>query len=224
MKRLLLFIKGIFYKLGVDISFVRKEDERSAIEMNEADFSNNAWSDEKLSNRYLAKEVIKRYQETVSHFKDHAIDLSGKSLIDVGCGNGMLLKFIADNYNIPSQTGMEYAPAALEVAAKLNPAAEYVVHDINQPYPKRYGTVVCTEVLEHILSPAKAFRNMLEMVLDGGVMLITAPNGRYDTFTGHINFWSPGSWDAFIAENSGGLKYNTGKVEKTLIYAIIYKS
>ena len=119
---------------------------------------------------------------------------------------------------------MEYAPAALEVAAKLNPAAEYIVHDINQPYPKRYGTVVCTEVLEHILSPAKAFRNMLELVLEGGVMLITVPNGRYDTFTGHINFWSPESWDAFIAENSGGLKYSTGKVEKTLIYAIIYKS
>ena len=42
MKGLLLFIKKIFYKLGVDISFVRKEEKRSAIELNEVDSSNKA--------------------------------------------------------------------------------------------------------------------------------------------------------------------------------------
>lgn len=223
MKKLLLFIKSILYKLGVDISFVRKEEERSAIELNEVDASNENWSDEERSKLYLSKEVIKRYQETVSFLEEHAIDLSGKSIIDVGCGNGMLLKFIADNYNISSQTGMEYARAATEVAAKLNPAAEYIVHDINHPFPKRYDAVICTEVLEHILHPAKAFRNMLALVRKGGVMLITVPNGRYDTFTGHINFWSPESWDAFISENTDGLRYSTGKIEKTLVYAIIHK-
>jgi 2-polyprenyl-3-methyl-5-hydroxy-6-metoxy-1,4-benzoquinol methylase len=224
MKWLLLFIKKTLYKLGVNISFVRKEEERSAIELNEVDSSNQAWSDEKRSKLYLSKEVIKRYQETISFLKERDIELAGKSVVDVGCGNGMLLKFISENYNISSQTGIEHAKAATEVAAKLNPEAEYIVHDINHPYPKRYDAVICTEVLEHILHPVKAFRNMLEMVQDGGIMLITVPNGRYDTFTGHINFWSPESWDAFISENSGGLKYSTGKVEKTLIYAVIWNN
>jgi len=79
------------------------------------------------------------------------------------------------------------------------------------------------EVLEHILHPVTAFRNLLEIVMAKGILLITVPNGRYETFSGHINFWSPESWDVFISENSGGLKYSTGRIEKTLLYAIIYK-
>ena len=60
------------------------------------------------------------------------------------------------------------------------------------------------------------------MVLEGGILLVTVPNGRIDTFAGHINFWSPESWDIFVAENSGGFKYSTGEAEKVMLYAIVY--
>jgi 2-polyprenyl-3-methyl-5-hydroxy-6-metoxy-1,4-benzoquinol methylase len=135
----------------------------------------------------------------------------------------LLLKFLSENFNISAQAGMEYAEAAIEVAQKLNPAPEYIVHDINQPYGVQYGAVICTEVIEHILHPEIAVRNLLNMVQDKGLLLITVPNGRYDTFAGHINFWSPESWNVFIQQNSGGLSFSTGGVEKTLLYAIIYK-
>ena len=224
MTWLLLSIKKILYKIGIDISFVRKEELLSSLDMNDVDAANKAWSNEKISKRFLSKSVLGRFQETLSILEDDAIELSGKSVIDVGCGNGMLLKFLSDHYNISTQTGMEYSEAAIEVAAKLNPAATYIVHDINFPYPVQYDAVLCSEVIEHILHPAKAFKNLLEMVLDGGILLITVPNGRYDTFSGHINFWSPESWDAFIAENCGDLRYSIGKVEKTLLFAVIYKA
>jgi len=223
MKGLLLFIKKIFYKMGIDISFVRKGEVHSAIEFNDVDSANKAWSDEKISKGFLSKEVLLRFKETLAILMEHGIDLAGKSIIDVGCGNGLLLKFLSDNYPVSAQVGMEYAVAAIEVAARVNPVPEYVVHEINHPYPEQYGAVFCTEVIEHILHPAKAFTNLLDMVGDRGILYITVPNGRYDTFTGHINFWSPESWNVFIAENSGGLKYSTGGVEKTLLYAIIYK-
>jgi 2-polyprenyl-3-methyl-5-hydroxy-6-metoxy-1,4-benzoquinol methylase len=223
MTSLLLFIKRVFHRFGIDISFVRKEETRSAIELNDVDTVNIAWSDQKISNSFLSKTVLERFQETLSILKDHDIELSGKSVIDVGCGNGMLLKFLADNFAVSSQTGMEYAEAAVEVAKKVNPAATYIVHDINTPYPERYEAVVSTEVLEHILHPVKAFGNLLALVQVGGVLFITVPNGRIDTFAGHINFWSPESWDVFIAENSNGLKYATGEAAKGLLYAIVHK-
>lgn len=223
MKKLLLFIKKVLYKLGIDISFVRKEDTRSAIEMNDMEVINQAWSNEKYSDRFLAKPVLERYKETLTICTDHAVDLSGKSVMDVGCGNGMLLKTLSQHYNIASQNGMEYAAAALELAAKNNPPAKYIVHDINLPYTSKYDAVLCTEVLEHILYPTNAFKNLLEMVEEGGVLLITVPNGRMDTFSGHINFWSHESWGAFISENTGGLNFVTGKVGKHLLYSIVYK-
>jgi 2-polyprenyl-3-methyl-5-hydroxy-6-metoxy-1,4-benzoquinol methylase len=223
MKRLLLFIKRVLYKIGIDISFVRKEDDRSAIELNEVEAMNRLWSTDELSNRFLSKEVLKRFQETLNILKEHHIDLSGRSVMDVGCGNGMLLKFLSENYPVSAQAGMEYAEAAIGVARKLNPVPEYIVHDINEPYSVQYDAVISTEVIEHILHPARAVQNLLAMVKDKGILLITVPNGRNDTFAGHINFWSPESWDVFIEENSGGLEFSTGRVESTLLYAVIYK-
>ena len=223
MKWFLLSIKKILYKIGIDISFVRKEELLSALDMNDVDAANKAWSNEKMSKRFLSKSVLERFQETRSILKDHDIELTNKSIIDVGCGNGMLLKFLSENFNISSQTGMEYSEAAIEVAAQLNPEAEYIVHDINLSYPAQYEAVICTEVLEHILHPGNAFKNLLEMLLEGGILLITVPNGRFDTYSGHINFWGPESWEVFIAENSENLRYNTGRVNNTLLYAVIYK-
>ena len=42
LKWILLFVKRTLYKVGVDISFVRKEEQRSAIELNEVDTVNKA--------------------------------------------------------------------------------------------------------------------------------------------------------------------------------------
>jgi 2-polyprenyl-3-methyl-5-hydroxy-6-metoxy-1,4-benzoquinol methylase len=223
MKQILLGIKRLFYKMGLDIRFVRKEEVRSAIEMNEVETMNMYWSTKELSDRFLSRDVLKRFRDTLAILKNHQVDLAGQSVIDVGCGNGMLLKFLSENFKLSAQAGMEYAEAALEVARKLHPDPEYIVHDINMPCSKRYDAVICTEVIEHILHPKKAFRNLLDMVEDRGILFITVPNGRHDTFAGHINFWSPESWEVFIHENSGGLKYWTGRVEKILLYAIIYK-
>jgi len=223
MNSLLLLIKRVFYKLGVDISFVKKEEPRSAIEINDVDTVNKAWSDQRIHRRFLSKSVIDRYTTILFVLRENNIELSGKSIIDVGCGNGMLLKFIAEHYNISAQAGMEYARSAIEVASKVNPVADYIVHDINLPYQVKYDTVFSTEVLEHILFPAKAFKNLLEMVKEGGCLFITVPNGRKDTFSGHINFWSPESWNVFIAENSGQLKFCTGEADKGLQYAIVYR-
>lgn len=224
MNSFLLFIKRVFYKLGIDISFVRKEELRSAIEINDVDTINKAWSDKKISKQFLSKPVLARYHDTLSVLKDHQIELAGKSIIDVGCGNGMLLKFLAENFAISSQTGMEYAEAAVEVARKINPEADYLVHDINEPFSSSYDVVFCTEVLEHILDPANAIQNLLDMAGNDGVLFITVPNGRIDTFSGHINFWSPESWEFFIAESSGALKHCTGEAAKGLMYAIVYNA
>ena len=223
MNRLLLFIKRVLYKIGIDISFVRKEEHRSALEWNEARAMNEAWSNQKLRQHFTSKTVQERHLGTLSILKAHEIDLSGKSVMDVGCGTGMLLKTLSEKFSISSQTGMEYAESAIDLAKKSHPAGKYIVHDINLPHSLKYEAVFCTEVLEHILKPVEAYKNLLQMVEDGGFLFITVPNGRNDTFFGHINFWSPESWITFIGENSFGLRYTTEEVGKHLIYAIIYK-
>src|SRR5262249_22983755 len=73
--------------------------------------------------------------------------------------------------------------------------------------------VFCIEVLEHLTHPDKALRRLLTMLNTRGVAILTVPNGRLDTFEGHINFWSPESWEVFIREVCNGCVVETGLMD-----------
>ena len=73
--------------------------------------------------------------------------------------------------------------------------------------------IFCIEVLEHLLHPDIALRNIVNMLSGSGVALITVPNGRIDTFDGHINFWSPESWEVFLKQICSGYTIKTGLIE-----------
>jgi hypothetical protein len=76
-------------------------------------------------------------------------------------------------------------------------------------------------VLEHLLYPGKALLNLVSAIKPGGGLLITVPDGRKDTYSGHINFWSPESWQIFIQEGTEGLKVTTGNISGRNLYALI---
>jgi 2-polyprenyl-3-methyl-5-hydroxy-6-metoxy-1,4-benzoquinol methylase len=96
---------------------------------------------------------------------------------------------------------------------------------VNNPWHEKYDFVLCTEVLEHLLHPEIALNNIMNMLEENGKALITVPNGRTDTFGGHINFWSPESWNVFIKKNSAGFYSETGLIHNNSAnYAILTKS
>ncbi len=66
------------------------------------------------------------------------------------------------------------------------------------------------DVLEHLLYPDRALRHLMDMVAPEGTLMLAVPNGRYDHFAGHINFWSPESWRVFLEVNSPGWQIETG--------------
>jgi 2-polyprenyl-3-methyl-5-hydroxy-6-metoxy-1,4-benzoquinol methylase len=93
------------------------------------------------------------------------------------------------------------------------PDAEFRYFDIYEGSSLQFDVIFCIEVLEHLLHPARALRNVVAMLADSGVGLITVPNGRIDTFEGHINFWSPESWEVFVKEICAGYTVETGLIE-----------
>jgi hypothetical protein len=56
------------------------------------------------------------------------------------------------------------------------------------------------ETLEHLLHPGEALRNLLEA---SRRCILTVPEGRKDSFRGHINFWSLESWEVLCRDNAG---------------------
>ena len=53
--------------------------------------------------------------------------------------------------------------------------------------------------------------------------MITVPNGRIDTFEGHINFWSPESWNIFIRGNVSEKEFDieTGLLDISTNFTIV---
>jgi len=218
-------LKGIhnfFLFWGVNISFVRQESSVSAMEHNALEYTNKTYAQKKYQDIVLSKSHQRFFQSIIHILKSHAINLQGAKVVDAGCGVGNLLLHLYDEWPSAQYYGFDFSEKALEVAQKRFPQGVFHLHDIYKTIEAQFNFCFCTEILEHLLYPEKAFRNIFDAVLPRGILFITIPDGRKDTFSGHINFWSLESWRVFIEKNAPLSKIITGNIENNL-YTIIYK-
>jgi 2-polyprenyl-3-methyl-5-hydroxy-6-metoxy-1,4-benzoquinol methylase len=169
---------------------------------------------------YYCDERIRFYQICLQLLKDSGIVLQGKRVVDVACGMGYQLRLVQES-KPASLTGLDFSRVAVEIARLLCPGGTFHVFDIYQKYHETFDVVICTEALEHLLYPSLALKNILSLVRPGGCALLTVPNGRLDTFDGHINFWSPESWKVFIEEQCEGSDILCGALREKNVYALI---
>jgi 2-polyprenyl-3-methyl-5-hydroxy-6-metoxy-1,4-benzoquinol methylase len=137
---------------------------------------------------YLGPERMRFYEEVATVCER----LQPSRLIDVGCGSGDLLAAIVSRLpDIDEVVGVDVTGAGLARLAELVPAAKRVhgdLFEIELPFD-RFDLVVCTEVLEHLDRPEDALRILCELCSAGGTVLVTVPDGEWDSFEGHVNFW-----------------------------------
>lgn len=115
-----------------------------------------------------------------------------------------------EGYQAAVLFGFDHSLAALEIARRLLLQAEFRMMDIYAPMPdERFDIIFCIEVLEHLLYPDRALRNLTQLA-PGGMLILAVPNGRYDHFAGHINFWSPESWRVFLETTCPSWEIETG--------------
>jgi 2-polyprenyl-3-methyl-5-hydroxy-6-metoxy-1,4-benzoquinol methylase len=155
------------------------------------------------------------YRRVIEFACKQGIELQRRRILDVGCGAGHLLAEIGRRFEPTSLTGIEYVEEAVNVSKRLLPEARFFCMDVcEKRLPERFDVVFCTEVLEHLSDPEKALRSVAEMVAEGGAAVVTVPNGRVDTFQGHINFWSPESWSIFTAKTVPEMSCETGLMDQ----------
>jgi len=121
------------------------------------------------------------------------------SLLDVGCGNGRVMKFINKRKRFFS-VGVDIFEPAIREAQRQESHDGYVLCDVQQlPFRgKSFDIVLCMEVLEHLeRNEGAILLQMLEEIARRQV-IITTPVGQYkqDAFNGnpyqqHKSVWSP---------------------------------
>ncbi|PZV15266.1 MAG: hypothetical protein DCF20_10805 [Pseudanabaena sp.] len=200
----------------------------SPIEANTEESDDKYYSDPEIVKAYLEPERLEFYEYVVNFLHENGVDFNGKTVADLGCGTGHLLLNIHKKFTPKSLTGMDHSKFGLDVGRSILPNATFQYFDIYQKYDFQFEVIFCTEVLEHLLYPEQALKNMITIISTCGVMLLTVPNGRTDTFLGHINFWSPESWDVFVKSVCNDLdielEINTGLTTKNSNFAILKRN
>lgn len=170
-------------------------------------------------------------------FIDRIGALAGKTVLDVGCGGGILSEAMA--HRGAEVTGIDMGEAPLKVA-KLHGLESGVrvnyrritVEDLADEMPAHFDLVTCMEMLEHVPDPESVVRACARLVKPGGQvffstlnrnpksylfailgaerMLKLVPNGTHD-FNKFIRPAELGAWVRGAGLNLGemtGLVYN----------------
>ncbi|MGZ3254862.1 MAG: bifunctional 2-polyprenyl-6-hydroxyphenol methylase/3-demethylubiquinol 3-O-methyltransferase UbiG [Burkholderiaceae bacterium] len=107
--------------------------------------------------------------------------LAGKTIVDVGCGGGILAESMARKGG--NVTGIDLSEKALKVADLHSLESGVQVHyeliaaeDLAAREPARYDIVTCMEMLEHVPDPAAIVRACATLVKPGGHVFFSTLN------------------------------------------------
>ncbi len=125
------------------------------------------------------------------------------SVLDAGCGTGVLLQQIIEKYPHVRVSGSEYSPQGLEVARKRLPQGDFHVLDLSEKaLEKKFDLVTCIDVLEHIEDDRSALKNLAAMT--AGHLILSVPLGplfRVEAERmGHVHGYSRSEVEAKLRE------------------------
>jgi 2-polyprenyl-3-methyl-5-hydroxy-6-metoxy-1,4-benzoquinol methylase len=153
------------------------------------------FEDEQLLSEYLAPERITFYAEVARIVAEE----NPRSVIDVGCGAGNLLRAVVDAAAPERVVGIDHATAGIRRARQLVPSGDFHARSLyDLDLAETFDLVLCTEVLEHLADPDRAMAALMRLCAPAGEIVITVPDGAQDTWEGHRNFWSQSEFEEFL--------------------------
>ncbi len=115
------------------------------------------------------------------NYIDKAISLKGKSVLDVGCGGGILSESMAEKG--AKVTGIDLGEKALKVAQlhslDSGVAVDYQlisVEDLAEKQPASFDVVTCLEMLEHVPNPASVVAACAKLIKPDGHVFFSTIN------------------------------------------------
>ena len=123
----------------------------------------------------------------VDYIERQARGLSGKHIVDIGCGGGILTEALAQRGAL--MTGIDMAEQSLKVARlhlhesdleidyQLSTAEAFAQHNA-----ARFDVVACLEMLEHVPDPAAIIDAAVRLLKPGGCLILSTLNRNPKSF------------------------------------------
>jgi len=122
-----------------------------------------------------------------TNFIKKSIDLKNKSIIDVGCGGGLLCeKLISKDTRVK---GIDMSKNAIEIAKTHqtinNLKIDYELinlEDLINKSDERYDALTCLELIEHVPSPEKLIKDCVEITKKEADLFFSTLNRNFISF------------------------------------------
>ncbi len=115
------------------------------------------------------------------NYIDKAVSLKNKTVLDVGCGGGILSESMAQKG--AKVTGIDLGEKALKVAQlhslESGVAVDYqliAVEELARKQPESFDVITCLEMLEHVPDPASVLQACAMLVKTGGHVFFSTIN------------------------------------------------
>ncbi len=145
---------------------------------------------------------------------DRHAHLAGKTVVDVGCGGGILSESMA-RQGAADVLGVDMAERSLAAATAHAQAQDIAnityrcvsVEDLAAEMPHTFDVVTCMEMLEHVPNPASVIRACAKLVKPDGIVFFSTINRNAKSYVHAImgaeyilNLVPKGThdWDKFI--------------------------
>lgn len=135
------------------------------------------------------------------------------SFIDIGAGNGLVLRFFRNHgFDV---TGMELSQDLCN-AMKKNPQMDGIEilqgNIVEKTGKENFDYVLASDVIEHIKDDEKAIRNLFTFVKPGGLLIITVPAhshlyGKRDEVWGHYRRYDEKILKDKLSKLSGNIEF-----------------
>jgi 2-polyprenyl-3-methyl-5-hydroxy-6-metoxy-1,4-benzoquinol methylase len=186
--------------LGYKISRLNSLSIKDAVTYNSKSGADEFYQSSNRVDNYYSKQRLKAYEEIFSYTDTLGI-LKNHKILDAGCGPGFFSNFIYQKTKSNNIFGCDFSSVAISLAKKKYPNLSFLESNLEVGLPEKFDFIFCLSVLEHIEYPEITLNQLLKQLNPNGKLIITIPNGRLDSFDGHIHFWSIESWNLFLNKN-----------------------
>jgi ubiquinone/menaquinone biosynthesis C-methylase UbiE len=146
------------------------------------------------------------FRAFTKHLERHGIDLTGKEILDAGCGPGFSTVLIARHFRPSRLVAFDLMPEMIDIATSRPALAEFYVKDIaSTGFPaESFDAVFIFDVLHHVPEWREAVREMSRLLRPGGVLLAEEPANQLtwfgDFFRMHHPIEAKFGWSEFRKE------------------------
>lgn len=152
--------------------------------MKEQDYYNNRWKEEGAAQAPPNKERIDLVSTIASNWITRQ-SIKEPRILDIGCGNGWILEALYNRLGEKCRLyGIEPSTTGVKNSISKVPSATVRQGTLSEcDFDPIFNVIVCSEVFEHVDEKKIFIDEISNLLLPGGYLVMTTPNGKYrDTY------------------------------------------